>query len=214
MTLRQSNKQIYWAWKAMKQRCQNPRCQAFKNYGGRGIKVCDEWQDFEPFLRWALANGYKNGLDLDRENNDGDYFPDNCRWISRRENVNNRRVTVFIDVGGVCLPDTVWAEKIGVRGSLLRQWIEKHGMRYAEERIADIIEHGYKKHDYGFSHRKAVRHEESGRVFPSVREAAEHFGIAPCTISNAMREGRTTGRGRFLWEELDEQGNVIGGNKQ
>lgn len=56
MTLRQENKILYWAWKAMKQRCQNPKCKAYRNYGARGVKVCEEWQQFEPFLAWSLAN--------------------------------------------------------------------------------------------------------------------------------------------------------------
>ena len=97
----------------MKQRCQNPKCKAYGNYGARGIMVCEEWQQFEPFLAWALKNGYEKGLDLDRKDNDGNYEPSNCRWITRRENTNNRRNTVTINVDGLELPDTEWAEKIG-----------------------------------------------------------------------------------------------------
>lgn len=100
MSLRSENKNIYWAWKAMKQRCKNPNCKAYKNYGERGIKVCEEWEEFEPFLSWSLSNGYSKGLDLDRKDNDGNYTPDNCRWISREENINNRRNTIKISVNG------------------------------------------------------------------------------------------------------------------
>lgn len=57
MTLRQKNIEIYWAWKSMKQRTQNPKCSAYKNYGARGIRVCKEWQIFEPFCKWALSAG-------------------------------------------------------------------------------------------------------------------------------------------------------------
>ena len=71
MTLRQKNIEIYWAWKSMKQRTQNPKCSAYKNYGERGIRVCKEWQIFEPFCKWALSAGWNKGLDLDRINNDG-----------------------------------------------------------------------------------------------------------------------------------------------
>lgn len=120
MSLRSENKNIYWAWKSMKQRCKNPNCKAYKNYGERGIKVCEEWEEFEPFLSWSLSNGYSKGLDLDRKDNDGDYTPDNCRWISREENINNRRNTIKISVNGETLPETVWARKIGVDRALMQ----------------------------------------------------------------------------------------------
>lgn len=204
MTPRQENKSLYWAWKAMKQRCQNPKCKAYRNYGARGIKVCEEWQKFEPFLAWALNNGYEKGLDLDRKDNDGNYEPSNCRWIPRRQNINNRRNTVTITVDGLELPDTEWAERLGIDRALLKYWRTNHGTDYTVARIKDILENGYTPRDFGYSHRKAVRHVESGKVFPSVREAASYIGLAPCTISNAMREGRSTGKGRFTWEEIQK----------
>ena len=185
----------------MKQRCQNPKCKAYRNYGARGVKVCEEWQQFEPFLAWALANGYESGLDLDRMNNDGNYEPSNCRWIPRRENINNRRNTITINVDGVELPDTLWVEKIGLDRALLKMWLTNHGPDYTADRIKDILENGYKPRDFGYSHRKAIKHVETGQVFTSVREAAAAVGLAPCTISNAMREGRSTGKGRFEWVE-------------
>lgn len=201
MTLRQENKRLYWAWKSMKQRCQNPKCKAYRNYGARGVKVCEEWQQFEPFLAWALANGYENGLDLDRRNNDGNYEPSNCRWIPRRQNINNRRNTITINVDGEELPDTVWAEKIGVDRALLKMWLSNHGTEYTAGRIKEILEHGYTPRDFGYSHRKSIKHVETGKVFNSVREAADYVGLAPCTISNAMRRGQDTGKGSFEWVE-------------
>ena len=185
----------------MKQRCKNPKCKAYKNYGARGIKVCDEWEEFEPFLNWCLKNGYKKGLDLDRRDNNGNYSPDNCRWISRKENLNNRRNTIFIDVNGEILPETVWSEKLGIDRALIKYWIKTGGKSYAEKRAKEILRNGYKPKDFGYSHRKAIQHVETGIVFESVRKAANYFGIAPCTISNAMRSGRKTGKGKFVWAE-------------
>ncbi len=210
MSLRSENKNIYWAWKAMKQRCKNPNCKAYKNYGERGIKVCEEWEEFEPFLSWSLSNGYSKGLDLDRKDNDGNYTPDNCRWISREENINNRRNTIKISVNGETLPETVWARKIGVDRALIKYWIRSNGERYAEKRISEILENGYTPKDYGYSHRKPVRHLESGKTFPSIREAAKYFKITPFTISNALRQNRATCKGRFELEETSEtSGNVV-----
>ena len=202
MTLRQENKNLYWAWKGIKQRCQTPKCVAYRNYGARGIKVCDEWQKFEPFLEWALNNGYEKGLDLDRRDNDGDYTPDNCRWITRRENLNNRRSTIMIDVDGEILPETIWSEKLGVDRALLKLWLKTHGAEYTADRIRGILKDGYRPRDFGYSHRKRVLHEESGMVFESTNEAAKYFGISSCNISSAIKAGRKTTKGRFTYEIL------------
>ncbi len=76
----------------IKSRCYSPSAVGFRNYGGRGICVCDEWlNDCAEFCRWAVANGYVPGLDIDRRNNDGPYSPDNCRFVTRRQNSFNRR---------------------------------------------------------------------------------------------------------------------------
>ena len=123
----------------MKQRCQNPRCTAFRNYGARGIKVCDEWQAFEPFFNWAVSNGYMKGLELDRRDNDGDYEPANCRWVRRRDNLNNRRNTITIKVDGVVLPCTIWAERIGVDRALIKYWLYNHGEDYTATRIRQYM---------------------------------------------------------------------------
>lgn len=75
-------------------RCSNPENSSYENYGGRGIKVCDEWiNDKEKFVEWALSHGFRHGLDLDRKDNLGDYTPENCRFVDRRTNLNNRRCT-------------------------------------------------------------------------------------------------------------------------
>lgn len=79
---------LYAVWEAMRQRCKNPTAQAYKNYGGRGISVCNEWNDFQKFEAWALSHGYKEGLSIDRIDNDGDYCPENCQWLTRAENAS------------------------------------------------------------------------------------------------------------------------------
>jgi len=70
----------------MKTRCENPNSTAYKWYGAKGVKVCPEWKDFAVFRDWAMSHGYKQGLTIDRIDPDGDYCPDNCRWITRSEN--------------------------------------------------------------------------------------------------------------------------------
>ena len=91
---------LYHVWNAMLDRCMNKNAKSFDRYGGRGIKVCDEWFSYSAFEEWALGNGYQCGLEIDRIDNDGDYSPDNCRWITHAENLQNTHRRRTIMVGG------------------------------------------------------------------------------------------------------------------
>lgn len=81
---------LYAVYQSMKQRCINPNSQRWKYYGGKGVSVCSEWKDFYSFYIWATTNGYEEGLSIDRVNSDGDYHPDNCRWITLAENTRRK----------------------------------------------------------------------------------------------------------------------------
>jgi hypothetical protein len=83
---------LYRIWKNMKTRCFNQKVKSYKDYGGRGITICDEWcNSFEAFETWALSNGYADDLTIDRINNDWNYCPDNCKWATKKEQANNKR---------------------------------------------------------------------------------------------------------------------------
>jgi hypothetical protein len=89
---------LYNIWQGMLNRCRNPNIERYDCYGGRGIKVCDEWYEFSPFQQWAIANGYADDLSIDRIDVDGNYEPSNCRWIPMREQAANRRPRRKINV--------------------------------------------------------------------------------------------------------------------
>jgi len=82
---------VYRIWQAMRDRTANPSASRYAYYGGRGISVCEEWQDFTAFQDWALLNGYAPNLSIDRIDNDGNYEPANCRWATQQMQVRNRR---------------------------------------------------------------------------------------------------------------------------
>lgn len=84
---------LYNSWQNMKQRCLNPKHPKYKRYGGRGISICEDWLKIENFYKWAVANGWKSGMSIDRINNDGNYCPENCKWISVSENSRKKRTT-------------------------------------------------------------------------------------------------------------------------
>lgn len=106
---------LYQVWRDMKKRCYSPKCKSFSNYGGRGIKVCDEWvNDFDTFSKWALNNGYSSELTIDRINNDGDYCPDNCRWVSRQEQNRNTRRNHHITYMNETHTLAEWCRKLDV----------------------------------------------------------------------------------------------------
>ena len=81
----------YNTWRQMLSRCTNPQNKSFKDYGARGVGVCEEWLSYDNFYEWAIANGYEQGLTLDRKDNDAGYSPENCRWVDRKVQGNNKR---------------------------------------------------------------------------------------------------------------------------
>lgn len=94
----QSDTRIYHVWEGMKQRCYNKNNSKYNIYGGKGIEVCEDWHEFEPFYNWAIENGYKKGLSIDRIDSEGDYKPSNCKWVSIAENSQktNKEIPIIV----------------------------------------------------------------------------------------------------------------------
>lgn len=105
---------LYGVWEGMLKRCRNPKCKDYPNYGGRGIQVCEDWLSFERFFA-DMGATYKPGLELDRAEVDGNYCPENCRWVTKQTNSRNRRASIWVTVepfGRIHLMEL--AEKVGV----------------------------------------------------------------------------------------------------
>lgn len=111
---------LYHIYNSMRQRCYNRNAIKYKNYGGRGIKICDEWlKDFTSFKKWALKNGYdynktRKEQSLDRINNNGNYEPNNCRWVTHSENCRNRNNNVYLTKDNVSKTIAEWCEELNL----------------------------------------------------------------------------------------------------
>ncbi len=133
---------IYNIWKLMKRRCKNTNDKYYKDYGGRGIVICDEWDnDFMNFYNWAIANGYSDKLTIERIDVNGNYEPANCKWISRKEQSRNRRNNVMVTYRGETRLLKEWCELLNLNYDTVfhrikkqhlepKEALEKHNLRW------------------------------------------------------------------------------------
>lgn len=125
---------LYSIWSNMKERCNNPNAAGYKNYGGRGITVCPEWEiDFLAFEEWAYSHGYREYLTIDRIDNDKGYYPENCRWSTRMEQAQNRRTPIIpkFKINGTVKTAEEWSKIAGIsRKCFYRRY--RSGWRGAE----------------------------------------------------------------------------------
>lgn len=113
---KKGNESLWNIYHGMKKRCLNSNCKRYKDYGGRGITVCDEWLiGFDQFAEWALRNGYKKGLTIERKDVNGNYCPENCIWITRKEQAFNKRGSVLIEYRGEVKNLMVWCDELGLK---------------------------------------------------------------------------------------------------
>jgi hypothetical protein len=129
----ESKTRLYRTWCGIKKRCLNPNEEGYKNYGGRGITLFKEWNDsFEPFRDWALANGYKDTLTIERINVDGNYEPSNCTFIKNEEQSFNRRTTRYETAWGETKALCAWAKDPRCLVSSHALWlrIERYGWNF------------------------------------------------------------------------------------
>lgn len=121
---------LYVIWVDMRRRCETEKDCRYKDYGGRGISVCEEWHDFQTFYNWAIKAGYKEELSIDRIDNDENYTPQNCRWATREEQANNKRNNRPICIDGETKNLFQWCRQYNINPSTVitrinRGWSEK-----------------------------------------------------------------------------------------
>ena len=120
-----TNAKLYATWENMKHRCNDPNNWMYPNYGGRGIKVCEEWLDSSTFFEWALRHGYEEGLSIERINVNGNYEPNNCRWVTQKVQSRNSRTNHLITYNDQthCLVE--WAEILGMPYTVIKNRITR-----------------------------------------------------------------------------------------
>lgn len=117
-----SRTRLYRIWRDMKRRCYDKTRKCYINYGKRGISVCDEWKNsYIHFSTWAKSNGYEDNLTIERIDNNGNYCPENCKWVDKKQQNRNRRCTIFITINGETKPLGEWAEISGISHTILRK---------------------------------------------------------------------------------------------
>ena len=124
-----NNKKLKQVFHNMKGRCYNTKDKAYRFYGAKNIKICEEWLlNPKSFELWALENGYEEGLTIDRINPNDDYSPNNCRWIANEENVRYKSTTNYIDVNGIIKSGREWSKHLGLGINFINRYLNKNGM--------------------------------------------------------------------------------------
>lgn len=197
------NTRLYVVWQGMRRRCFDTNIEAYKNYGGRGITVCPKWLDFESFYTWAIANGYdenaKRGeCTLDRIDVNGNYEPDNCRWVNMKAQANNMRKNVNLEYNGETKTLREWCELLNlsyntIYGRLMKGWD-----------IQKALETPIRK-----SHRQTKRilqKDMNGKIikeYENLRQVSLQNGYNQGSITKCCNKDRKTAYG-YIWEFLDD----------
>lgn len=122
-----TNTKLYATWENMKHRCSDPNNWMYPHYGGRGIKVCEEWLDSSTFFEWALSHGYEEGLSIERTNVNGNYEPNNCKWVPIEEQYLNRTDSHFVTAFGKTQTISEWAKESGLKYDTIERRLNQYG---------------------------------------------------------------------------------------
>lgn len=184
-----SNTRLFLTWENMRRRCYDKNNKSYYRYGGRGIKVCDEWnENFSVFYEWAMESGYQDNLTIDRIDNNKDYDPSNCRWADVKTQCRNRSSNVRITINGVTKIMSEWCEEIGIDRDLVSSRM-KSGWDADKALFTPVIK------PY-----RVVRISKDGseQEYSSIGEASKQNGLGTAAI-RAVCIGRNKTCGGYKW---------------
>lgn len=170
-----SKERIYRTWKGMKRRCENEDDERYASYGGRGIKICDEWQDVITFNDWAQNNGYNENLTIDRIDVNGNYEPSNCRWATWSEQSKNKQNTIRVEYNGKTQSIDEWCEELNLNPNTIRNRYYECGIRPP---------YLFNKESLNPKNSHYLTHEGKTQT---ITEWAKEIGIKPKTLAERVR---------------------------
>ena len=148
------NKRIGKIFHDMKRRCYDENDEAYRWYGAKGIKICNEWvKNPKSFEEWSMNNGYTDSMTIDRIDETKWYSPDNCRWITRNDNARYKSTTRVINVDGISLTGRDWAGKLGIGTNKINEYVRQYGIDVTAEFIKRVLENP--------EHKKDIKHGQS-----------------------------------------------------
>ena len=183
-------------------RCYRKEHNSYKYYGDRGIKVCDEWQTFDPFYKWALSSGYDKNLTIDRIDVNGHYEPSNCRWATAKEQANNTRANHLVTYNGETKTIAQWAESLEITQQALSDRLNSKNWTIEEaltikKKSRPVRQPSFRKPVYQMS-----VNNELIKKWDSISDAAKALTIHNENISRALGNPRYTAGG-CLWQYAD-----------
>ena len=183
-----SKTRLYHIWQGMKKRCYNKSDGSYADYGGRGITICEEWlNDFVAFRRWALSNGYKDDLTIERDDVNGNYEPSNCKWIPKGEQNYNLRTSRMVTFNGKTKPLTKHCMELGISRGAVQRRVQR-GQSY-EDAIFSIVNHVPRKkfHNSGqFNPTLFVTFNGKERT---IKELCNEYGKPYNMVYNRIKRG-------------------------
>ena len=200
---------LYRIWGNIKGRCYCKSRREYKNYGGRGIKICDEWiSNFQAFYDWAISNGYKDDLTIDRINVNGNYEPNNCRWITNKEQQCNRQYNRIISYNGKSKPLSKWAEEFDMCYKTLQKRVNKWGVNRAFE--TPKLTHFDCRGKNDNRSKQVWQYSLTGdfiKIWDCIKDIKREKGYSNCSIINCCKKRYGQAYG-FIWCYKGEKPNL------
>lgn len=193
-------KRLHRIYRNMIERCSGGQERFYRNYVQRGITICDEWiKNFDSFFEWAISNGYKPNLSIDRIDNSKGYSPDNCRWATQKQQMNNYRDNVIMTLDGVSHTLSEWSEITGINRQTL-YYRKYYG--WSDEKALTTSVLSRKNLPQNKKQRKIIQKDKNGlliNVFNSITEAAKANNVLRTSIINNLKK-RSKHCGGYVYE--------------